>query len=483
MELRTDLFWLLMKEEYRAQSSMFRSSFLVYPFFMLAVSLIMGLLLLPMRTALSASEIVIIGHLGVAVAGMLVGGFAMFQDPILERRMGGVRMLLGTPGTLPITYKEIFSYFYVKDIVYYILMNVLPVLIGVYVSTLFTGLHVNLLMAAVTLMAAFIMGVSVTFALSTIMVRSKAALALVGVAAIAAIAWLAMNNGILAAFGMLITPSWSYMDGSLTGIAIAVAVFIVLSAFSLLGIKEALQSKEKLYRSEFPKIEKRFAIFGRYGPLAAKEWIDLVRSGSLGYVIFSFLIPLLFLWGLLWLFPVALTFLMRNSAVSFGFNTVFYAVVIGFFASELYGWLNRLDTTECYKTLPIRMPDLIKAKLIIFGILNVVVSTVYLTLICLSRGELGLLPFALYTMVMVSAYVAVMIAYLTGVYTNSLLFDYKVLSTYWLAVAPVLIVLIVLSFNVAFMWAGMAVATAAGAAAYLLLRQIDAKWGRAEFSA
>lgn len=163
MELRPNLFWLLVKEEYRAQSSMFHSSFLVYPLFMLAISLIMGLMLLPMRTALTTEQLVIIGHVGVLVAGMLVGGFAMFQDPILERRMGGVRMLLGTPGTLPITYKEIFSYFYVKDILYYIFINVLPVLFGVYISTLFTGLHINLFMAGVTFTAAFLMGVSLTF--------------------------------------------------------------------------------------------------------------------------------------------------------------------------------------------------------------------------------------------------------------------------------------------------------------------------------
>ncbi|WP_254591277.1 hypothetical protein [Methanocella conradii] len=121
MELHPGLFWLLIKEEYRAQSSMFHSSFLVYPLFMLAISLLMGLMLLPLRAALTAAEIIVIGHVGVMVAGMLVGGFAMFQDPILERRIGGVRMLLGAPGTLPITYKEVFTYFYFKDLAYFIL--------------------------------------------------------------------------------------------------------------------------------------------------------------------------------------------------------------------------------------------------------------------------------------------------------------------------------------------------------------------------
>ncbi len=484
MELRPNLLILLLKEEYRAQSSMFHSSFLVYPFFMLAISFIMGLMLLPMRTALTTGQLIIIGHVGVLVAGMLVGGFAMFQDPILERRMGGVRMLLGTPGTLPITYKEIFSYFYVKDILYYILINVLPVLFGVYLSTLITGLHVDLPMAAVTFTSAFLMGVSLTFALSTVLLRSRAALVIIIAAAVAATAWLSLQVGILGALGLLVTPSGSYLEGSWTGVLLALAVFVVLSAFSLLCIREKpAPAAEKHYTSHFRETEVRFAVFGKYGPLAAKEWIDLVRSGSLGYVVFSFLIPLLFLWGFLWILPTALTFALGGAKVSFGFNTIFYSVVIGFFASELYGWLNRVDTIECYKTLPIRMSDVIKAKLIIFMILNVAVSTVYLALICISRGEYGLFPFAFYMMLMVSGYVAAVIAYMTGVYTNSLLFDYKVLLTYWLAVAPVLIVLILTSFAEWLLWPGIIIATAAGAVAILLLRRIDTKWGREEFKA
>ena len=481
MELRPNLFILLIKEEYRAQSSMFKSSFLVYPFMMLAVSLIMGLMLLPMSTAMSTRDIVYVGHIGVLVAGMLVGGFAMMQDPILERRMGGVRMLLGTPGTLPISYKEIFSYFYIKDMVYYLLMNILPVLFGVYLSTLVTGLHIDLLMAAITFTGAFLMGVSLMFALTTVMVRSRAALAVIGIAIVAAIAWLSLQYGILDALGMLVPPAGSYLNHTWVGVLIGYGVFVILSAFSLLGIREKpAPTAEKRYTSHFPATEKHFAIFGEYSTLAAKEWIDLVRSGSLSYVVFSFLIPLLFLWGFLWIFPVALTFIMRGATISFGFNTLFYSVVIGFFASELYGWLNRMDTIECYKTLPIKMSDVIKAKLIIFMILNIVVSTVYLALICISRNEYGLFPYAFYTMIMVSAYVAAVIAYMTGVYTNSLLFDYKVLLMYWLVVAPVLIVT---SFTDLLLWPGIIIATAAGVVALLLLQRIDKKWGREEFKA
>jgi len=83
---------------------------------------------------------------------------------------------------------------------------------------------------------------------------------------------------------------------------------------------------------------------------------------------------------------------------------------------------------------------------------------------------------------MVSGYTGVLTAYMTGVFTNSLMFDYKVMTIYSLAVAPALIVLIVLSFS-GLLWAAGALATALGVAAYLLLGRIDHKWGHVEFRA
>lgn len=484
MPIRPNLFILFIKEEYRAQSSLFQSSFLAYPLLMLVFSFIMGLMLLPMRTALSTAELVTIAHVGVFFAAMLVGGFAMFQNPLLERRMGGIRMMLGMPGTVPVSYKEVFTYFYVKDILYYMLGNVLPVLLGIYVSTFITGLHVNLLWAAVTFMAAFLMGISLSFAISTVLVRSKALLAIIMVALIGAISYMSMSASLLSVLGQLVPPTDSYLNGSLNGVVIALGTFIVFSTFSLLLIREMPpQATEKHVKSNFIGTQKIFSAFGRYAPLAAKEWTDLVRSGSLGYVLFSFVLPLLFLWGLLWLLPSVLTFVMSGSKVDLQFNTVFYSVIIGFFASELYGWLNNLDSTETYKTLPITMTDVIKSKLILFCLLNTVVSAIYLGLICISRGEYLLYPVALFTMFMVSGYVGVLTAYMTGVFTNSLLFDYKVLATYWAAIAPVLILLIITTFTPSLLWPGIVIAAAAGVVAFLLLGRIDKKWARAEFRA
>jgi hypothetical protein len=484
MRLSLKLFILFMKEEFRAQSSMFRSSFLMYPLFIFVMAGLMGLMLLPMRMSLSKFELVTLGEVAVFMSGMLVGGMGMFMDMILEKRMGSVRMLLSTPATLPVSYKEFFAYFYFKDMLYYMLMDVLPVLLGIYASTLLTGLQVDLPMAALTLVLAFALGMAVAFALSTVVVRSRSlfAVLLVGVLGLSYLATVGQAS-VLYGIGRFFPPVGVYMSGSLTDLAIAIAVILVLCGVSLFYIREMPHPVERRFRSQFLRLEKRFRMFGRYASLAAKEWTDLRRSGGLGSVLFSFILPLLFLWGLLWMMSSVVTFMSDGEAITLPFDTVFYAIIIGFFGSLVYGWLNNLDNNGSYRMLPVTMTDVIKAKLILFVILNTVVSVAYLGLISLTRGEIWpLLPVGLYTMFMVSGYTGVLTAYMTGVFTNSLMFDYKVMTIYSLAVAPALIVLIVLSFS-GLLWAAAGLATLMGLAAYFLLGRIDGKWGRVEFRA
>jgi hypothetical protein len=170
MRLSLKLFILFIKEEFRAQSPVFRSSFLMYPLFIFVLS---GLMLLPMRMSLSKFELVTVGEVAVFMSGILVGGMGMFMDAILERRMCNVRMLLGAPSTLPVSYKKFFTYFYFKDMLYYMLMDVLPVLLGIAVSALLTGLQVDLPMAALTLCLSFALGMAVAFAPSAVVVRGR----------------------------------------------------------------------------------------------------------------------------------------------------------------------------------------------------------------------------------------------------------------------------------------------------------------------
>ncbi|HUL62392.1 MAG TPA: hypothetical protein VLT35_04955, partial [Methanocella sp.] len=343
MRLNVRLFALFVREEFRAQSSMFRSSFLMYPLFILVLAGLMGLLLLPMRMSLSRYELVTLGEVAVFMSGMLVGGMGMFMDAILERRMGNVRMLLSTPATLPVRYREFFTYFYFKDMLYYILMDVLPVFAGLYLSSLVTGLDINAPMAAVTFVISFVLGMSVAFALSTVVVRSRLffAVLLLGILGLAYAATIGQAS-VLYGIGRFFPPVGIYMGGSLVDLAATAVVFAVLTGISLFYIRETPHPVERRFRSQFRGLERRFRVFGRHAALAAKEWTDLRRSGGLGSVLFSFILPLLFLWGLIWMMSSVMTFMSDGEVIALPFNTIFYAIVIGFFGSLVYGWLNNL---------------------------------------------------------------------------------------------------------------------------------------------
>jgi hypothetical protein len=250
-----------------------------------------------------------------------------------------------------VKYREFFTYFYFKDMLYYMLMDVLPVYLGLVVSTFVTGLHVDLAMAAISLALAFALGMSVAFAMSTVVVHSRSLFAVLLVGGLGLT--YAVNIGQASALygiGRFFPPAGIYMNGSPVDLAVALVVIAVLCAVSLYYIRETPHQVERRFKSQFLAVEKRFRVFGRYATLAAKEWTDLLRSGGLGSVLFSFILPLLFLWGLIWMMSSVMTFMSDGEVISLPFNTIFYAIIIGFFGSLVYGWLNNLDnngSTKC----------------------------------------------------------------------------------------------------------------------------------------
>ncbi|MFQ6061354.1 MAG: hypothetical protein ACE5KV_08725, partial [Thermoplasmata archaeon] len=231
-----------------------------------------------------------------------------------------------------------------------------------------------------------------------------------------------------------------------------------------------------------PGIEKRIAFAGKYQALLSKELLDLGRSGTVTKMFFSFVTPLLFLSFTAWFIKTGLT-------LPVGFNTVFYGAMVGFFGVLLYSWLNNVDITDYYATLPVTVPQVIKAKLRAFVMMTLWISTVFVVLISWLNRDTTLLWLALPVMFIVSLYMVVMVAYLTGLRTNSFLFDPGVLVKFSImAILPDLC-LTILSFTL--MVPGQLLFSIAGillvcviliGTTWLLYRGIDQKWSRTEFS-
>lgn len=213
--------------------------------------------------------------------------------------------------------------------------------------------------------------------------------------------------------------------------------------------------------------------------MLAKDLLDLVRSGMIFPVAFTFITPLIFLYAVTW-------FLESVLLLDLGFSLLFYAVMVGFFCTLLYSWLSNVDIMENYNSLPLSMPHAIRVKLILFAGFTLIVAVPYLLGVGLLKGEVHLLWLALAILFSVSAYVGAVVAYLTGLFTNSYLLDGRVLAQFAGLVVPVLVVETLLSFyysiapgkaTIGILGIGLALILAA----VILLRGLDGRWENVRF--
>jgi hypothetical protein len=149
--------------------------------------------------------------------------------------------------------------------------------------------------------------------------------------------------------------------------------------------------------------------------------------------------PLLFLYVVTWFVESVMLWDLR-------FSLLFYAAMVGFFCTLLYSWLSNIDISECYNSLPLSMPHVIRTKLILFLFFVCIVAVPYLVAVGYLKGEMDSLLIGLFIMFTVSAYVGSVLAYLTGLFTNSYLLDAKILLQFSLVVVPVLLAETLLSF-------------------------------------
>jgi hypothetical protein len=243
-------------------------------------------------------------------------------------------------------------------------------------------------------------------------------------------------------------------------------------------INIASQSHEDL----LPSYYRRVRVFeGVNRSLLAKELLDLRRSGIIAKMFFAFVLPLLFLSFTTW-------YVNNGLAIPVGFNAVFYAAMVGFIGVMMYNWLNNIDLAEYYSLMPVTVPQLIRTRILVFLLLTLGISAFFVVAISILNGETELLWLALIVMFVTSLYMVVMTAYLTGLKTNSFLFDTGVLAKFSILSFFPDLCLTILSFSLMANWtialAGiLLVLISMGIITRLLYNGIEGKWGRASFAA
>ena len=458
-----ELFIGMMKEEWRIHSTMFGSlSFAMFPVMIFGIAF-MGSFLLPlMRTALPAGNLALVIHANFLLLGFMVGAFGLLAGEVMNRRFGQASLLSYSARSLPLPERFIFLNFVIKDTVYYFFLWVFPFGLGYIAASPFTGVTLlRALLLLLTLTLSFLFGLCVIFFLSAVYARSKRALWLLVLVLGAGWGTVVVVTGMNPA--LFFPPLLLYSSFTLVNLLVSCAILILLFGASIMLFSPEYSGTTKKFTNVFAPLVRNLSFFP-HPPLAAKDMIDMYRSGSvIGQTLFSFLIPL----GVIWFFLSLLGRYLPPHGLLFMF-----AILTGVIGSTMYTWVTMFDTFGPYACLPVAVSTLIESKITSFSLLQLV-PAVFIAVVALLSGELLYLVPAVVLCLAVSFYSVAVTVWLTGLSPSVLVYDVKVLFTYLIVVGIALTILTGLAFaspDYAFVSALLFLP------AWLVVRKAKVKW-------
>ena len=391
-------------------------------------------------------------HLMVFLFSMGMGTFAFLGRSIISQRSGGKNFLLASPAMQPIDLQTTYLAYYLKEVSFYIVLILTPVTIGMALGIASQSifeittplLWKSLLPFLICISLTLAQGIAISFFGSTLMSRGGQWNILVPIlgailGALIYLGFIPMENAII---GL-----WVHSDGSTN--ALMLTPFAFLSCTILAWISAGLlpedfevriTGRDDLFIPVYEKLGKiGLKSDSRMRILIAKEIVDVLRSGTLLKMLGSFAVPLLFLLLLAWgadfaSFPIP-------------FNLLSYAPFIGFFGFNFYSWLNAIDAPDHLNTMPVSVPELLKAKIWTYFLLTSWIGIIFILLMAWMLDQWDDAISAMVVMLANSIYIVSLSAWLMGLRPNKAIFDSGIMARFWIATSLPLIGLFVLSFT------------------------------------
>ena len=126
---------------------------------------------------------------------------------------------------------------------------------------------------------AFMMGMGLSFALSALSLKSNKVTFLLSCAVFSLIL-LAYPLNIIPT-GYLLPPLSYWVTKNTAYLLVSVAQSALLALVGVVLMKEHFEMRQQRYDESFLSAEAKFAPIGQLKTMVAKEWLELVRSGSL----------------------------------------------------------------------------------------------------------------------------------------------------------------------------------------------------------
>ncbi len=417
---------------------------------------------------------------GLFLFGISMGGLAFLGKDFIERALGPVTMLAASVMYQPVSHRRMYISYFIHDLIFYILLVLIPLSAGLGLGTVARGMDPwRYLLICTHQWSAFLMGISLSLLVSSAMAhRRRPMLLMIGVGFIPLIS-LQVFTGRLDAFVIpllgILENSWAYLPLSL-GVSlfyIALGVFIFDG-----GTMNVTTGAVGSYVSIYRRLNNVMTPLKR--GLFSREVINLIRGRGYIRIIFSLVIPMAVI--------LAMAGIIGGiEGAPIQFNMVFFSVMVSFFTVSIYSNLVNMDYLDFDQTLPITTPAMIRMKLLGHVLISTPISLVVVLVIAALLGEWSGILIGLPVMLVSIPYMGFVTAYLTGLWTNSMLFDSTVFMKYLLFTVLPLMSATVLSYLMESMFwvslVGLAVVVSVELGAIMLLsRGIENKWSDANLS-
>ena len=425
----------MIREEWRIHATIFGTvGFALFPLLVLGFAW-MGSFILPLFLSIvPIAQIALLLHGLFSLVGVMVGSFGTMGREFMNRRFGQASLLAYSSRTLPVTERNIFFNFFIKDVIYYFFLWIIPFVAGFGLASPFLGIGASVvLLLLLTVSLAFLIGLSTVFLFSTIYAQNRGLFAATLAGTAILILFLTRVQAI-PLYAML-PPVALFLDPAPAPLLASMFLILVPSAISILFLVTDYPEDTKHYPARLMLLSQKLSWLSS-PHLVAKDAIDLHRSeGGLGKIVFSFIFPVILIWVF---FSVLLRFIPGVDVL------IIFAVLLGIISSSMFNWLCEFDSLSAYAFLPVRTSEILKSKLESYFLLSGLPAIMLILLSAFSKTTSSLLP-AMIAFFSVSLYALGVTVRLTGLQPNVMLYDARVFFLYFAAISPVLLVLIFVS--------------------------------------
>ena len=426
---------IMIKEEWRLHTSLFGNRMFAFFPVMICIAAFIASLFLPfIQTIMTNQQMLQSAHFLFIFFGVTIGSFGLAGKEIMNRRFGQASLIAYSSRSLPISERVIFLNFLIKDIIYYVILWILPIIISLIIATFFVSLStITVILVFGTLILSFLIGLSIVFFLSTLYAHSSKLLIALLLTCFAVFIVLTYHyNFTIQSF---LLPYSFYYNPSFNKALLILFLIFVPSSLSIVFLKVDYPERKKQYKNSLTKLSRKFK-FSQHSYYIAKDFLDLNRSeGGLGKIIFTFLFPI----GLTWLFLYIFLELIPTIKV-----IMIFAVFLGIVSSSIYNMLTAFDTFNPYMFLPVKVSTILKSKIISYLLFSII-SFVILILAAISLNQVNWLIPAICSFVTISFYSLSMTIFFAGLHPTILFYNSKIFAQYISAVAPLLFVFTIAS--------------------------------------